>query len=554
MSVVPSPLSEPYKTFSDCPYEAVGTTGHKAGKWQKNEGRAVLGSDDEALYSDLEQPDERSSDHLQDAVDTFHADRDKVLFDDSDADSSSGQEEEVLSLGDDDDDSDNDLDIDESEDELGPLSEAHSRNIQKDDMASDIEDEEDGLPDVKAWGKKKSTYYHTDFVDEDYAGITEDAAELARLEEQEARALQKRLVEQLDEEDFGLDLFQLPKEDTAEISEKISKDLSKLSKREKLKLLSKDSAELLELVDDFKTKVRFSLHKVGGLNCLQSSDIRCHLLQMIELRDTILPLAKLVDSGKVISVPAIEYVNLKRQLIVQYCTNITFYMVLKAKRVPVANHPVIKRLISFRNLLKQLEPVDKRLANEVNILLDKLSKGEDIVPLTASATKPQPKPKLRITQQVQADTTSSTKETPKESPVKKQMKRKNTEEEQAILDMYAEMRKKSRFEGSSGSEDEEEEEDLEADAFGGDDQEQLEDEEEVGDDRRGITYQIAKNKGLTAKRKKEYRNPRVRHKMKYRKAKISRKGQVREVRTELQKYGGELSGIRAGVTRSIKMK
>ncbi|XP_049270697.1 something about silencing protein 10 [Rhipicephalus sanguineus] len=406
---------------------------------------------------------------------------------------------------------------------------AHARSLQKDDMASDIEDEEDGLPDVKAWGKKKSTYYHTDFVDEDYAGITEDAAELARLEEQEARALQKRLVEQLDEEDFGLDLFQLPKEDTAEVSEKISKDLSKLSKREKLKLLSKDSAELLELVDDFKAK-------------------------MIELRDTILPLAKLVDSGKVISMPAIEYVNLKRQLIVQYCTSITFYMILKAKRVPVANHPVIKRLISFRNLLKQLEPVDKRLATEVNInMLDMLSKGEDIVPLTASATKPQQKPKLRITQQVQSDASGSTKEAPKGSPVKQDKKRKNTEEEQAILDMYAEMRKKSRFEGSSGSE-EEEEEDVELEPFDGEDQEQLEDEEEGGDDRRGITYQIAKNKGLTAKRKKEYRNPRVKHKMKYRKAKISRKGQVREVRTELQKYGGELSGIRAGVTRSIKMK
>nr|XP_037279350.1 LOW QUALITY PROTEIN: something about silencing protein 10-like [Rhipicephalus microplus] len=501
----------------------------KSGKWQKNEGRTVLGSDDEALYSDLEHPDEKSNDHLQDVVDAFHADRDKVLLDDSDADSSSGQEEEVLSLGEDDDDSDNDLDLDDSEDELGPISEAHARSIQKDDMASDLEDEEDGLPDVKAWGKRKSTYYHTDFVDEDYAGITEDAAELARLEEQEARALQKRLVEQLDEEDFGLDLFQLPKEDTSEVSEKISKDLSKLSKREKLKLLSKDSAELLELVEDFKAK-------------------------MIELRDTILPLAKLVDSGKVISVPAIEYVNLKRQLIVQYCTNITFYMILKAKRAPVANHPVIKRLISFRNLLKQLEPVDKRLANEVNILLDKLSKGEDIVPLTASATKPQQKPKLRITQQVQSDASSSTKEASKGSFVKQDKKRKNTEEEQAILDMYAEMRKKSRFEGSSGSEDEEEE-DVDVENFDAEDQEQLdENEEEGGDERRGITYQIAKNKGLTAKRKKEYRNPRVRHKMKYRKAKISRKGQVREVRTELQKYGGELSGIRAGVTRSIKMK
>lgn len=42
-----------------------------------------------------------------------------------------------------------------------------------------------------------------------FPGIAGDAAELAELEEQEARALQKRLVEQLDDEDFGLDLFQV---------------------------------------------------------------------------------------------------------------------------------------------------------------------------------------------------------------------------------------------------------------------------------------------------------------------------------------------------------
>lgn len=497
---------------------------------QKNETRTVLGSDDEALYSDLEQPDEKSSGYLQDAVDAFHADRDKVLLDDSDSDDTSGQEE-VLSL----DDDDSESDAQDSEEELGQISEAHSRNLQKDEMASDIEDEEDGLPDVKAWGKRKSTYYHTDFVDEDYAGITEDAAELARLEEQEARALQKRLVEQLDEEDFGLDLFQLPKEDTAEVSEKISKDFSKLSKREKLKLLSKDSAELLELIDDFKAK-------------------------MVELRDTILPLSKLVDSGKITSLPAIEYVSLKRRLILQYCTNITFYMILKAKRVPVANHPVIKRLISFRNLLKQLEPVDKRLASEVNILLVKLSRGEDIVPLTVPAAKAQAKPKLRVTQQLQSKPADSPKEDPKESPVKqkkKDLKRKHTAEEQEILDMYAEMRKKSRADEASASEDDDGGEDEAGfEDYGDEDEEQVEDEsgEMPGDERRGITYQIAKNKGLTAKRKKEYRNPRVRHKMKYRKAKISRRGQVREVRTELQRYGGELSGIRAGVTRSVKMK
>lgn len=46
------------------------------------------------------------------------------------------------------------------------------------------------------------------------------------------------------------------------------------------------------------------------------------------------------------------------------------------------------------------------------------------------------------------------------------------------------------------------------------------------DEKRRITYQISKNKGLTPHRKKELRNPRVKNRMKYRKAKIRRKGQV----------------------------
>lgn len=46
--------------------------------------------------------------------------------------------------------------------------------------------------------------------------------------------------------------------------------------------------------------------------------------------------------------------------------------------------------------------------------------------------------------------------------------------------------------------------------------------------KRAITYEMAKNKGLTPHRKKEQRNPRVKHRMKYRKAVIRRKGAVRK--------------------------
>lgn len=80
------------------------------------------------------------------------------------------------------------------------------------------------------------------------------------------------------------------------------------------------------------------------------------------------------------------------------------------------------------------------------------------------------------------------------------------------------IKKQVRFEDSEGSSNEEEEEktaDIE------------ENNEKITDAKRAITYQIAKNKGLTPHRKKEQRNPRVKHRNKFRKAKIRRKGAVR---------------------------
>jgi len=63
-----------------------------------------------------------------------------------------------------------------------------------------------------------------------------------------------------------------------------------------------------------------------------------------------------------------------------------------------------------------------------------------------------------------------------------------------------------------------------------------------------------KNKGLTPKRKKEYRNPRVRHRNKYEKALSKRKSRVPTARTEQKNYKGEPTGIRAGLKRGIKLK
>ena len=72
--------------------------------------------------------------------------------------------------------------------------------------------------------------------------------------------------------------------------------------------------------------------------------------------------------------------------------------------------------------------------------------------------------------------------------------------------------------------------------------------------KRAITYQISKNKGLTVQRKKENRNPRVRHRNKYARALVKRKSRVPTARTEEERYTGEPTGIRSGQKRSIKLK
>ena len=81
-------------------------------------------------------------------------------------------------------------------------------------------------------------------------------------------------------------------------------------------------------------------------------------------------------------------------------------------------------------------------------------------------------------------------------------------------------------------------------------------EETVGaDGKRAITYAIAKNKGLMPRRKKEVRNPRVKKRMKY-DEKVKKLGSVRQVYKGGEGrggYGGELTGIKTNVVKSVKL-
>ncbi|KAI9891152.1 MAG: hypothetical protein M1814_002995 [Vezdaea aestivalis] len=80
-------------------------------------------------------------------------------------------------------------------------------------------------------------------------------------------------------------------------------------------------------------------------------------------------------------------------------------------------------------------------------------------------------------------------------------------------------------------------------------------QEETVDGKRGITYVIEKNKGLTPHRKKEVRNPRVKKRNKYAQ-KMKKLGSVRKLYKGGEGrggYGGEATGIKRRLVRSVKL-
>ena len=132
-----------------------------------------------------------------------------------------------------------------------------------------------------------------------------------------------------------------------------------------------------------------------------------------------------------------------------------------------------------------------------------------------------------------------------------------TIDEQKAIELYAATRK-GKQRDSSTSEEEDDDALLEGNEKLGKET-QLSDKQIVGqndaegEDRRGITYQIYKNQGLAPKRNKDQRNPRVKHRHKFEKAKVRRKGQVRTLRTETKRYSGEASGINMRVKKGVKI-
>jgi len=365
---------------------------------------------------------------------------------------------------------------------------------------SDIEGAESGtddLPNDKAWGQLRRSFYNTDYLDKDHGGFEgEEDEETAKMEEEEARKIHQRMMSELENVDLDNELFIGTKEtenvkgsDTKDITQMmtVKKDLSSMSDREKRKLLMKESPEMFGLIADFKS-------------------------HMGSAQEKLCPFLKLVKSGDITKSRFTEYVQCYYEIILNYCTNIGFYFLMKSTRKPVQNHPIMNRLLRYREIVCEQNKLYESL---IKPQIDEILSTINLEKTSSNKNKKTQKKLLNILKKPVQQVIQVVK--PKEN----------------INDIKA----------------------NESDSSVDEDITEVQEEPVIPtEEKRGITYQISKNKGLTPRRKKELRNPRVKNRMKFRKAKIRRKGQIREPRTEMRRYDGEYSGIKVNLSKSIKIK
>lgn len=174
--------------------------------------------------------------------------------------------------------------------------------------------------------------------------------------------LQQKLMSQVDEGDFGLDMFAAAdSSQTTEQSkhsassedkqpaqaESVTADVSKMSEKEKLKLLKKEYPEFLNIVNDYKQ-------------------------QLLEYKERIAPLLDLYKRKLLPESSGIELVKRKAQLVLDYCTCAQFYLLLRAEKTPVEGHPVVKRMVQFKQLLKEISVAEERFKPEIDFVLLKV--------------------------------------------------------------------------------------------------------------------------------------------------------------------------------------
>jgi hypothetical protein len=73
-----------------------------------------------------------------------------------------------------------------------------------------------------------------------------------------------------------------------------------------------------------------------------------------------------------------QYLEMKYNLMMSYCTFLAFYLLLKIDGKQVSDHPVIYRIAHIKSLQEKLAPLDEKLDDQVAKLLAQSEKMKKV--------------------------------------------------------------------------------------------------------------------------------------------------------------------------------
>jgi hypothetical protein len=108
--------------------------------------------------------------------------------------------------------------------------------------------------------------------------------------------------------------------------------------------------ELQDLVDDFKLKLE-------------------------DVRSSMEPIVRRVEGNEMPTEKGVSYLEVKHQLLLSYCMNMVFYLLMKVEGKSVRDHPVLHQLVEIRTTLERLRPLDGKLKYQIDKLLKLQGEG-----------------------------------------------------------------------------------------------------------------------------------------------------------------------------------
>eukprot|EP00163_Fabomonas_tropica_P016225 TRINITY_DN29190_c0_g1_i1.p1 TRINITY_DN29190_c0_g1~~TRINITY_DN29190_c0_g1_i1.p1 ORF type:complete len:713 (-),score=260.64 TRINITY_DN29190_c0_g1_i1:65-2203(-) len=333
-----------------------------------------------------------------DDIDQFHKQRSKNIDNKSaplpgeGQNSDEDEDHEVFGLGDDESSSDSgsssDGDDSGSSDGSDSSDDDSSSAGASSSSSSTLPDPED-IEGGAGWGSKRSLHYGADDASAE--------SDVEREELAEAQRLQRKQLESLAEEDFELSASDSDSDDSDAKAKKASK--IKSSKRTSKKKLAEgngvslddldvrdagdsDSSSGAVVVEHTKKKGDIPLKEKIRLVKRDSPELAGLLTELVaklgEVKEQLGPVLQHVQGSEGVSTDkGISYLEVKYHLLLNYCMNVTFYLLLKVNGRTPRDHPVVEHLVELRTVMEKLRPLDSKLKFQIDKLLALASSSEN---------------------------------------------------------------------------------------------------------------------------------------------------------------------------------